>query len=210
MPSLIAALSLLLLLASPVAAAQGEPWVDGDRFKKDPAAPPAQSAPRATPKASPKPAPAAKPPDYGDQAAIERRRQARLAYTQALDEFNAGHYAQASRLLQQHLAVFPENGQAREYLAMALRLHRAQSHGTLKVLSQPPGQVMLDGRLLGNTPLTLTEVPVGRHFLQADSKGVRQGREVVIKPMTITTVEFDLHPPEVHIEVIRPGSTGTR
>jgi len=187
--------------AAPTAPAQErEPWVEAEDFKAAQPAPPpapAQSAPQPQLKAPPpaQPRAKAKPPEYGDQAGIERRRQARLDFTQALDEFNAGNYAKAARLFQRHLAVFPENGQARKYLAQARRLAEAKTHGTLRVLSQPPARVFLDGRPRGETPLSLKGVPLGPHLLEVEANGVRQGREVAIKPMTTTTVEFDLRPP---------------
>ncbi|MCF8116753.1 MAG: PEGA domain-containing protein, partial [Desulfarculaceae bacterium] len=208
MPRLLIIAALLSLWAAPALAADQEPWVDADRFKPSQAAPPPASAPApAAPKAT---APAPAKPDYGDQAEIQRRRKARLAYTQALDEFNAGRYQQAARLFLQHLAVFPENGQARQYLAQARRLQKAQTHGTLRVLCSPPAQVTVDGQLRGNTPLSLAEVPVGPHLVQVEAKGVRQGREVRIKPMTTVTVEFDLTPSEERIEVIRPSRNQPR
>ncbi|MCB2226848.1 MAG: PEGA domain-containing protein [Desulfarculaceae bacterium] len=225
MPRLLAVLALVSLWALPALAAGEQPWVDAERFQAQqpappPAAAPAPAAPAApqAPAAPPAPPaqaapPAAKPaaqPDYADQPEIQRRRKARLAYTQALDEFNAGHYRQAARLFQQHLAVFPENGQARKYLAMSRKLQKAQTHGTLKVLSRPKAQVQLDGHLRGETPLTLDELPVGSHFLQVQAGGVRQGRPVEIKPMTTTTVEFDLTPVEIQSTAQPRAPAGSR
>jgi len=142
------------------------------------------------------PAPAVSPAvQAAEQAEIERRRQAQLDYTQALDEFNAGRYAKAAELLERHLAVFPEHGQARGYLEQARRLERAQTHGVLRVLCRPPGQVYLDGRAVGRTPLSLPEVPVGRHLVEVAAAGLRQGRTLDVKGMTTVTVEFDLGQP---------------
>ncbi|MFH2127209.1 MAG: PEGA domain-containing protein [Pseudomonadota bacterium] len=142
------------------------------------------------------PTPAVSPAvQAAEQAEIERRRQAQLDYTQALDEFNAGRYAKAAELLERHLAVFPEHGQARTYLEQARRLERAQAHGVLRVLCRPQGQVFLDGRAVGRTPLSLPEVPVGRHLVEVAAGGLRQGRTLEVKGMTTVTVEFDLRPP---------------
>lgn len=160
---------------------------------------PVPATPQAPAKVQPpqKPCPSAVSPaaQAAEQAEIERRRQAQLDYTQALDQFNAGRYAKAAELLERHLTVFPEHGQARGYLEQARRLERAQAHGVLRVLCRPQGQVFLDGRAVGRTPLSLPEVPVGRHLVEVAAGGLRQGRTLEVKGMTTVTVEFDLRPP---------------
>ncbi len=202
----LACLMLLLLWALPAAAAVFE----DAPAQQPPAAPPAAPAPAPAEAAPPAPAPPAPPvassapgaapkaaaPSWAAQEAEnQRRRQAQLDYTQALDQFNAGHYAQAAQLLERHLVVFPEHGQARTYLEQARRLERAQTHGALRVLCQPQGMVFLDGSPQGPTPLSLAEVPVGTHLVEVEAGGVRQGRQLRIKGMTTVTVEFDLRPP---------------
>ncbi|MBU4604241.1 MAG: PEGA domain-containing protein [Proteobacteria bacterium] len=222
MPRRLACLILLLLSVVPAAAdvfedapaakppapaapvTQPDPGLWGNTAGGDAATlPPLPTAPVPAPPQAPAkvklppkpPAPAVSPAVLAaEQAEIERRRQAQLDYTQALDEFNAGRYAKAAELLQRHLAVFPEHGQARGYLEQARRLERAQTHGVLRVLCRPPGQVYLDGRAVGRTPLSLPEVPVGRHLVEVAAGGLRQGRTLDVKGMTTVTVEFDLGP----------------
>ncbi|RJX32748.1 MAG: PEGA domain-containing protein [Desulfarculus sp.] len=166
-------------------------------------------APPAAPAARPRPPAAAQPAWAREQPEIERRRQARLAHTQALDEFNAGRYEQAVRLLEQYLAVLPEDGQAKKVLALARQQVRAAKNGGLQVSSTPPAQVFLDGRPLGRTPLNIKELPVGRYKLEAREGKLSQSHDLEIKPRTTTTVEFDLRR-RVEVQVIRPPANQYR
>lgn len=182
-------------------------------FGVQPAAPRAQATPQPQPDqtAAPKaqPVPKAAPAWSAQQPEIEARRQAKLAYTQALDEFNAGRYQNSVRLFQRYLAVFPQDGQAQKYLALAQAQVRAAKTGTLKVTSVPPAQVFLDGRPLGRTPLERKEVPVGRYRLQAREGGRSQSHDLVIKPRTTTSVEFDLRQ-RVEVRTVRPPANQYR
>ncbi len=127
-----------------------------------------------------------------EAAAREVYRQARLDFTQGVDRFNAGDYDQAAELFTRFLRVFPNDGQGRRLLAMAREQQRALRSGSLKVESVPPGRVYLDGRPVGNTPLTLPEVPVGRRRVEVRAGGRSQSKLLDIKGRTATTVSFDL------------------
>ncbi|MEW5912093.1 MAG: PEGA domain-containing protein [Thermodesulfobacteriota bacterium] len=172
---------------------------------------PALAAPPAAPAA-----PAAKAPAQGEAAwakempAIERRRQARLDYVQAVTEFNAGRYQNAVRLLQQCLAVLPGDEQARKLLALAQEQARKSQTGSLQVTSTPPAEVFLDGRPLGRTPLNLPALAVGRYKLQARRGGFSREHDLVIKPRTATSVTFDLQS-QLQVQVLHaPGSQQPR
>jgi hypothetical protein len=43
----------------------------------------------------------------------------------------------------------------------------ARPRSTLKVVTDPPGEVFVDGRKVGTSPLTLEDLPVGRHRVEA-------------------------------------------
>ncbi len=160
--------------------------VEPDQPAKEKPPSPAQEARRS------KATPADSTAVAAEQAEIQRRRRAKLDFTQALDEFNAGRYAKSAQLFQSYLAVFPEDGQARKYLDQAREQVTASKTGTLKVTSAPPARIYLDGRLLGPTPLTKPGLPVGRYQLQARAGGLSQSHDLKIQPRTTTTVEFNL------------------
>lgn len=176
----------------PVPSDQKEPWEDTAK-EKESSAPPT--------KAMPSPRPAVKKqqsPDFGeDQKEIERWRQAKLSFTQALDEFNAGRYEKSAQLFERYLAVFPLDAQARKYLAMAQEQARAARLGVIKVTSLPEAEVFIDGQLRGRTPLTVPDVPAGPHRVEARAGKLVQQRNLLVKPRTTYTVEFDLRRIEV-------------
>jgi tetratricopeptide (TPR) repeat protein len=157
------------------------------------ASPPDRPAPRLRPQArpGPAPAPAPSPSEAGGPADRQRRRQARLDYTQALDQFNAGEYQRAVELFRRYLAVFPRDGLARRHLELAREMERGQRFGSLVIHSDPQAVAYLDGRRLGPTPLELAEVPVGPHLVEVRAPdGVESRKRLVIKGRTKTTISF--------------------
>jgi tetratricopeptide (TPR) repeat protein len=149
------------------------------------------AARRASPPDRPAPAPAPSSSEAGGPSDRQRRRQARLDYTQALDQFNAGEYQRAVELFRRYLAVFPEDGQARRHLELAREMERGQRFGSLVIHSDPQAVAYLDGRRLGATPLELAEVPVGPHLVEVRAPdGVRSRKRLVIKGRTKTTISF--------------------
>jgi hypothetical protein len=122
----------------------------------------------------------------------QRRRAAKLDYTQAMDEFNAGNYEKSAQLIRNYLAVFPGDAQAQALLAKAEKLARAQKHGWIKVTCRPKAEVFIDGKLMGQTPLK-AELPVGTHEIEVRAQGRSQSSSIYIKPRTSHGIDFDLH-----------------
>lgn len=131
---------------------------------------------------------------WGSEGTAERqrRRAAKLDYTQAMDEFNAGNYEKSSQLIRNYLAVFPADSQARAFLAKAEKLVRAQKHGWLSVSSKPQAEVYVDGKPMGKTSLKV-ELPVGLHEVEVRAQGRSQTGSIFIKPRTSHDISFDLH-----------------
>ncbi len=122
----------------------------------------------------------------------ERRRAAKLDYTQAMDEFNAGRYEKAAGLIRNYLAVFFGDAQAQAFLAKTEKLARAQKHGWLTVNCQPQAEVYIGGQAMGKTPLKV-ELAVGPHEVEVRAQGRSQSGHVFIKPRTSHSISFDLH-----------------
>jgi hypothetical protein len=122
----------------------------------------------------------------------ERRRAAKLDYTQAMDEFNAGNYEKSAQLIRNYLAVFPGDSQAQAFLARTEKLARAQRHGWLEVESRPQAEVFIDGKLGGKTPLKV-ELSVGPHEVEVRAEKRSQTGHVFIKSRTTHSISFDLH-----------------
>lgn len=122
----------------------------------------------------------------------QRRRAAKLDYTQAMDEFNAGNYQKSSQLIRNYLAVFPGDAQAQAFLAKTEKLAHSQKHGWLSVKCQPKAEVYIGGKPVGTTPLKV-ELAVGPHEVEVRAKGRSQSGHVFIKPRTSHSISFDLH-----------------
>jgi hypothetical protein len=122
----------------------------------------------------------------------QRRRAAKLDYTQAMDEFNAGNYEKSALLIRNYLVVFPGDSQAKAFLAKAEKIARAQKHGWLSIDCQPKAEVYIDGKPMGKTPLK-TELAAGTHEVEVRAKGRSQTSSIYIKPRTSHGINFDLH-----------------
>ncbi len=122
----------------------------------------------------------------------QRRRAAKLDYTQAMDEFNAGNYEKSTQLIRNYLAVFPGDAQAKAMLVKAEKLTRSKKHGWLSVKCQPRAEVYVDGKPEGKTPLKL-ELNVGLHEVEVRAQGRSQTSSIFIKPRTSHGISFDLH-----------------
>ena len=122
----------------------------------------------------------------------ERRRAAKLDYTQAMDEFNKGNYEKSVQLIRNYLAVFPGDSQAKAFWAKAEKLARAKKHGWLSVKCQPQAEVYIDGKPMGRTPLKV-ELSVGPHDIEVRAQGRSQASSVFIKSRTSHGISFDLH-----------------
>ena len=190
-PCGIIALAIILALAlTPVALAEEvqEIQIDDAPAKPTP-------GPQETCIGEPLPHHGAGEAPWGPEGTAERqrRRQAKLNYTQAIDEFNAGNYEKAVQLIKSYLAVFPADSQAQALLERSRRLARAQRVGWLRVSCDPQAQVLVDGKPVGRTPLKL-ELAVGPHEVEVRAQGLSQSGHVFIKPRTTHGISFDLHP----------------
>jgi hypothetical protein len=131
---------------------------------------------------------------WGSEGTAERqrRRAAKLDYTQAMDEFNAGHYEKAAQLVRNYLKVFPGDSQAQAFLTKTEKLARSQKHGWLTVSCQPKAEIYIDGKAMGQTPRKV-ELAVGPHEIEVRSQGRSQTGDIFIKPRTSHNITFDLH-----------------
>jgi len=126
-------------------------------------------------------------------AALERGSQARLAYVEGVDKFNRGDYQAAAKLFAQCLEVYPGDQLASQNLNLARAMQRDMGEGSLWVACLPQGVIFLDGKARGTTPLTLEQIPVGRHEVAVEAYGARAVKEIEIKPRTLTSVDLRLY-----------------
>lgn len=84
-------------------------------------------------------------------------------------------------------------GQA-DGLAMAVALREIEPLGTLSIATTPPGATAsLDGKDLGRTPLTVTDLPAGEHRLAVTLDGFKPiAHALTIRREKTTELNFDL------------------
>ena len=112
----------------------------------------------------PAPQPTPKPEVKGPSK--ETRQAAQQAYSQGIQQFNKQQYGRAASLFKQYLDTYPNDATARKNLALAEKMSTESQFGTLIVNSSPSGDVYLDGKAVGKTPLTINNVPVGSHNVE--------------------------------------------
>lgn len=125
-------------------------------------------------------------------AAADYRRQARLAKVGGVTHFNAKRYARAAKNFSVYLKVFPEDTVVSGWRRQALSLADAMNHGMLAVHCRPTAQVLLDGKLMGVTPLTLPRVAVGSRRVEVTAHGASQRKVINIRGRTAYEVKFTL------------------
>lgn len=83
----------------------------------------------------------------------------------------------------------------------------AAAGGELRVTSDPPGaQVLLDGRRVGTTPLSVGGVRPGRHSVTVERRGYQAAvRPVTIRPGGVFETVVDLRPAEVAAQTPPPA-----
>jgi tetratricopeptide (TPR) repeat protein len=126
-------------------------------------------------------------------ASLERGSRARLAYVEGVDKFNQGDYLAAEMLFAQCLEVYPGDQAVSQNLALARAMRRDMAEGSLQVACLPQGVIILDGKARGTTPLTLEQIPVGRHEVAVEAYGARAVKQIEVKPRTLTSVELRLY-----------------
>lgn len=84
----------------------------------------------------------------------------------------------------------------------------ARARSSLEVTSDPPGEVFVDGRKVGNSPLTVDDLPVGRHRVEVKAPDCF-ARDVWIDtdPAKVAAVKLDL-PPTVSVRLARLPAEG--
>lgn len=127
-----------------------------------------------------------------EQAERQRRVKARLDYVEGITAFNAGDYGRAAGLFQGASQALPEDQVIARELARARELEKAVRQGSLKVVCGQKAAVILDGKRVGETPLTLEAVPVGRHHLALEDFGARTAQDVEIKPRSHTEITMNV------------------
>ncbi len=183
--------------------------------------PRAQAPP--APKARPRPAPAAKPaakttgpkptppqsragaepeldiPQAAALAAAGQRRKAELAKVEGVSQYNAQHYTQAVRSFDQYLKVFPDDVAVQNWRREALRLAGEVKVGTVTVLCEPRAQVLLDGKPVGLSPITLSSVPAGERLVAVRALGASQEKRVRVRGRTAYELSFTLTGGELEV-----------
>jgi hypothetical protein len=119
------------------------------------------------------------------------RREARLALVQGISDFNARRYREAEANILAFLRVFPEDAEGLYYLDLARAQGQAVGVGRLKVFCAPEAQVLLDGRPVGQTPLSLPAAP-GVRRVEVRAHGGGQGQEVRVPAGGEAQVSFTL------------------
>lgn len=119
------------------------------------------------------------------------RREARLALVQGISDFNQRRYREAEANILAFLRVFPEDEEALYYLDLARAQGQAVGVGRLKVFCLPEAQVLLDGRPVGQTPLSLPAAP-GVRRVQVRAHGGGQAQEVRVPAGGEAQVSFTL------------------
>lgn len=119
------------------------------------------------------------------------RREARLALVQGISDFNERRYPQAEANILAYLRVFPGDEEALYYLDLTRAQGRAVGVGRLKVFCAPEAQVLVDGRPVGQTPLSLPAQP-GLRRVEVRAHGGGQGQEVRVPPGGEAQVSFTL------------------
>ena len=128
-----------------------------------------------------------------EQADRERGVGARLAFVEGVQKFNEEDYQAAVDRFATCVEVHPQDQMAVRCLALARAMRRSMTLGSLQVDCRPGGQVFLDGKPQGPTPLTLRQVPIGRHEVAVEAYGARGMKVVEIKPRTMTGVALALY-----------------
>lgn len=149
-------------------------------------------------------------PRFDQQDLIEKRRQARLTFVEGVDLFNAGRYAEAEQRFLAFLAVFPGDPEGSRFLRLTQRTLASLRSGSLRVASRQPATVYLDGRPVGETPLALDNLPLGRHLVEVRAGELSQSQAIEIKGGTTSSIEFDLTRHEVPTEVVPAAGDGYR
>jgi hypothetical protein len=119
------------------------------------------------------------------------RREARLALVQGITDFNERRYRQAEANILAFLRVFPGDEEALYYLDLTRAQGQAVGVGRLKVFCSPEAQVLVDGRTVGQTPLSLPAAP-GVRRVEVRAHGGSQGQEVRVPPGGEAQVSFTL------------------
>lgn len=123
-----------------------------------------------------------------EEAQRERRSAARLECVEAIEAFNHGDYGRAVTLWQGAAAALPEDEDVRRELDRARAMDQATRQGSLRVDCAQKAVVKLDGRVVGETPLELTGVAVGRRRVVVEAFGGQEIKELEIKPRTTSTL----------------------
>ncbi len=138
----------------------------------------------------PAPRPTAKPEVKGPSK--DTRLAAQQSYSQGIQQFNKQQYGRAANLFKEYLNVYPNDATARKNLALAEKMATESQFGTLVVNSSPSGDVFLDGRAVGKTPLTIDQVSVGSHQVEIRAYGGASSRSFNISGRTETSVKLEL------------------
>lgn len=90
----------------------------------------------------------------------------------------------------------PASGEAGASAARSVEAPQPQAYGSLRLATEPSGaRAWLDGREVGRTPLTVSDVPAGTYTLTLEVDGYRlEQRDVTVREAAVEVVEERLNP----------------
>lgn len=120
----------------------------------------------------------------------EERRQAQLAKVQGVTEFNARNFDAAVDRFAHYNRVFPDDPEGAKLLAQARKWAAASRSGSLNLDCDPPAEALVDGQVVGRTPLRGAQVAVGQRRVEARAFGGKAVSTLTVKPATTVSLSL--------------------
>jgi serine/threonine-protein kinase len=114
------------------------------------------------------------------QGAAESSGQAQEAFARGAQALERKDYAGAVKELERALQLDPAHREARSRLRSAQSELAKPRFGGLTVNALPFGEVLLDGKSLGTTPVRVEKLPVGKHTLRVIREGYEDFERTVV------------------------------
>jgi tetratricopeptide (TPR) repeat protein len=114
------------------------------------------------------------------RGALESSGQAQEAFARGVQALERKDYAGAVKELERALQLDPAHREARARLRVAQAELAKPRFGALTVNALPFGEVLLDGKSLGTTPVRVEKLPVGKHTLRVIREGYEDFERTVV------------------------------
>jgi serine/threonine protein kinase len=114
------------------------------------------------------------------QGAVASSGQAQEAFARGVQAFERKDYAGAVKEFERALQFEPAHREARARLRSAQAELAKPRFGALTVNALPFGEVLLDGKSLGTTPVRVEKVTVGKHTLRVTREGYEDFERTVV------------------------------